>query len=83
MLVDSEYDEILSDLKELSPKDRVNAFISLLEYVLPRLNRSQVEDISFDVQAFLQLSRGERLKRIADLEKAQIKKNLKQYGGQD
>lgn len=51
-LVDREYDEVLSDLKELSPKDRVNAFISMLEFVLPKLNRSEIEDVSFDVQEF-------------------------------
>ena len=78
-LVDSEYEAVLSDLKELSPKDRVNAFISMLEFVLPKLNRSEIEDVSFDVQDFLSLSKEERLKRIADLEKKQINKQLKKY----
>ena len=78
-LVDSEYEAVLEDLKELSPKDRVNAFISMLEFVLPKLNRSEIEDVSFDFEGFLQLSKEERLRRIAALEKKQIKKTLKQY----
>ena len=78
-LVDDEYDAVLEDMKKLSPKDRVSAFISLLEFVLPKLNRSEIEDISFDIDGFLQLSKEERLQRIAALEKKQIKKTLKQY----
>lgn len=71
------------DLKKLSPKDRVDATIKLLEFSLPKLTRSQIEDISFDVEGFLRLSKEERLRRIADFEKNQIKKKLKQYGGRD
>ncbi|WP_055397473.1 hypothetical protein [Flagellimonas eckloniae] len=78
-LVDAEYEAVLSDLKELSPKDRVNAFISMLEFVLPKLNRSEIEDVSFDVQDFLSLSKEERLQRIAALEKKQMNKELKKY----
>lgn len=78
-LVDSEYEAVLSDLKELSPKDRVNAFISMLEFVLPKLNRSEIEDVSFDVQDFLSLTKEERLQQIAALEKKQINKELKKY----
>lgn len=37
-LVDGLYPQVLEDLKELDPKDRVKAFIELSKFVLPRLN---------------------------------------------
>jgi hypothetical protein len=38
-LLDDEFDQIKADLSELSPKERVNAWIKLLDFTLPRLQR--------------------------------------------
>ena len=39
-LLDDNWDEVLEDLQELSPKERVDAYLKLLEYSLPKLSRS-------------------------------------------
>lgn len=41
---------IVKDLEALEPKDRVNAWIRLLEFSLPKLNRTEAE-ISADTSA--------------------------------
>jgi hypothetical protein len=35
--------QLLKDLAELEPKDRVNAWLKLAEFVLPKLTRAQTE----------------------------------------
>lgn len=42
-LLDRNADAIVKDLEALEPKDRVNAWIRLLEFSLPKLNRTQAE----------------------------------------
>jgi len=42
MLLDSQFDSIVNDLAQLDPKDRVNAYIRLMEFALPKLNRTDV-----------------------------------------
>lgn len=42
-LLDRNADAIVKDLEALEPKDRVNAWIRLLEFSLPKLNRTSTE----------------------------------------
>lgn len=46
-LLDDNYQQIVKDLKNLMPKERVDAWVKLLEYALPKLQRSEMSiDIS-------------------------------------
>lgn len=49
-LLDRNADAIVKDLEALEPKDRVNAWIRLLEFSLPKLNRTHTE-LSADTSA--------------------------------
>lgn len=42
LLLDENWDDIQTDLKSLTPKERIDAYIKLLEYSLPKLNRTQL-----------------------------------------
>jgi hypothetical protein len=44
-LMDEQFDTITTDLEQLEPKDRVTAYLKLLEYVLPK-QREQKIDLS-------------------------------------
>lgn len=41
-LLDAQFERLVSDLETLEPKDRINTWLKLAEYVLPKLNRSEV-----------------------------------------
>ena len=46
-LLESQYDRVLADLEALEPKDRVGAWIKLLDFALPKLQRTEtVYDLS-------------------------------------
>ncbi len=46
-LLESQYEQILTDLEALEPKDRVNAWIRLLDFAMPKLQRTEnVIDLS-------------------------------------
>lgn len=40
-LLDSQYDRILADLESMEPKERVSAWIKLLDFALPKLQRTE------------------------------------------
>lgn len=42
-LLDDNLEQVEADLKQLDPKERVNAWLRLLEFALPKLQRSQIE----------------------------------------
>ena len=44
-LIDNQFDTIQADLETLEPKDRVNAYLKFMEYVLPK-QREQKIDLS-------------------------------------
>ncbi|ADB39296.1 hypothetical protein [Spirosoma linguale] len=44
-LIDTRFDAINSDLDDLEPKDRVTAYLKLLEFVIPK-QREQKVDLS-------------------------------------
>lgn len=41
-LLESQFDSVIKDLAALEPKDRVNAWLRLLEFGLPKLQRSEI-----------------------------------------
>jgi hypothetical protein len=45
LFIDDNWDAVQKDLEMLSPKERIDAYLKLLEYSLPKLNRTS---ISFD-----------------------------------
>jgi hypothetical protein len=45
-LLQSQFDTVVRDLEQLEPKDRVSAYLKLLEYAVPKLNRT--EQVSTD-----------------------------------
>jgi hypothetical protein len=40
-LLESQFDQVVLDLAGLEPKERVNAWLKLSEFVLPKLQRSE------------------------------------------
>lgn len=40
-LLESQFNAVLNDLEALEPKDRVNAWIKLLDFALPKLQRTE------------------------------------------
>ena len=40
-LLESQYDRLLADLEALEPKDRLTAWIKLLDFALPKLQRTE------------------------------------------
>jgi len=58
-VVEGQLDRMLEDLEALEPKDRVNAWLKLTEFVLPKLQRSEtVIDLSnlsdFEIDALFE-----------------------------
>lgn len=41
-LLDSQFEQIVEDLAELEPKDRIKAYTDLIEYALPKLSRADI-----------------------------------------
>jgi len=41
-LLEDNWHEILNDLESLKPKDRIDAYLRLLEYSLPKLHRTEI-----------------------------------------
>jgi hypothetical protein len=42
ILLSDNWEQILSDIAELSAKERIDTFIKLMEYSIPKLNRTEV-----------------------------------------
>ena len=42
LLLDSRWETMLRDIDRLTPKDRVDVVVRLLEYALPKLNRTEI-----------------------------------------
>ncbi|MGO3812983.1 hypothetical protein [Mesonia sp.] len=49
-LLTDQWAQILEDLKELSPKERIDTFTKLLEYSVPKLNRTELEGYENEMQ---------------------------------
>ncbi|SDB33655.1 hypothetical protein SAMN03097699_0773 [Flavobacteriaceae bacterium MAR_2010_188] len=42
-LIDDNWETLLEDISELGPKERIDTVIRMLDYVLPKLTRSEIE----------------------------------------
>ena len=69
LLLDSQFEQIITDLNNLEPKDRINAYVRLIEYVLPKLQRTEYTEQGTSLEALISLDVDERRKRIADLKR--------------
>lgn len=56
-----------SDLEKLSPKERMRVYMAAQEYLIPKLQRSEIEGIGGDFAEFLKLPDEERRARIIQL----------------
>ena len=66
-LLDEQWENLLNDFEGLAPKERIDAIIKLLEYALPKLNRTEIKDIT-TIEDFLQMTPEERKARIAEIQ---------------
>lgn len=68
VLLDENWEQFLEDVKKLSEKERVDTIIRILEYALPKLNRTEVRDVT-SLEDFVAMSPEERRKRIIELKR--------------
>lgn len=67
-LLDNRWEQFLKDLDKLSEKERVDTIIRMLEYALPKLNRTEVRELT-SLEDFVALSPKERQQKIMELKK--------------
>jgi hypothetical protein len=65
-LIEDNWESIQDDLAGLQPKERIDTMVKLLEYALPKLNRTEISEIS-TVEELLNMSPDERRERIQEL----------------
>ena len=66
MLINDNWETLLKDIQKLESKERVNTFIKLLEYSLPKLNRTEISDMT-TVEEIISMTPEERSLRISYL----------------
>lgn len=66
-LLDEQWYNVLNDFDGLAPKERIDAIIKLLEYALPKLNRTEIRDMT-SIEDFLEMTPHERQQRISELQ---------------
>ena len=67
-LLSEQWEQILQDLRELTPKERIDTFTKLLEYSLPKLNRTELKATN-KLEDILNMTPQERHERIKELSK--------------
>jgi hypothetical protein len=70
LLIEDNTDKLQSWLSDIAKNDPSKAFdiiIKLGEYVIPKLNRTEVKDIT-SIEDFLQMTPEERQQRIAEIQ---------------
>ncbi len=67
-LLEDNFDQVTSDLKKLSPKERADVWLRLLEYALPKLTRTEIVEPPTDLETLMQLTPEERQSRIIELQ---------------
>lgn len=65
-LLEDQWVKILEDINELTPKERIDIIIRLLEYALPKLNRTELNQTS-TVEEILAMTPEMRRARIEEL----------------
>jgi hypothetical protein len=66
ILLSEKWEQLENDLKELSPKDRIDTYIKLMEYALPKLNRTELKGTD-KLEDILNMTSKERQIRIKEL----------------
>ncbi|TAI48465.1 hypothetical protein [Flagellimonas allohymeniacidonis] len=69
----------LQKVAEEDPAKALEIIIKFGDFIIPKLSRTEVEDVTFNIDAFLNMTKTQRLQHIAEVEKARIQKTLKQY----
>lgn len=67
-LLDDQWENVAADLKKLSAKERLDIYVRLLEYGLPKLSRTEVREVA-TLEEFIAMSTQERQKMIMKLKK--------------
>lgn len=67
-LLEDNYEQIVNDLQKLDPKSRADLWCKLLEYALPKLNRTEIAEPPTDLETLMQLSPEQRQARIIELQ---------------
>ncbi len=62
-LLEDQYLTILEDFQALSPKERVDAWLKLLEYSIPKLQRTEIRSLT-TVEELLSMPPEERQERL-------------------
>ncbi len=62
-LLEDQYEFVLEDIKQLKPKERVDAWLKLLEYAVPKLQRTEIKSLT-TVEELLTMSPKERQERL-------------------
>ena len=64
-LLENNYDKITADLEKLTPKDRVSAWLGLLEFSLPKLQRIEAEvDVESNTEIDFEKLSTEEIKQL-------------------
>lgn len=66
-LLDDKWDKVLTDLDDLSSKERLDIMVKLLDFALPRLSRQETVDTT-SVEYFMSLSPQERAEMKKEIE---------------
>lgn len=66
--LDDKYDEVEQEFSRLTPKEKIDFYIKLLEYGLPKLSRTEVQEVS-SIEELLMLTPEERQSKIIELKK--------------
>ncbi len=66
-LLEEHWETVLTDIKKLSRKERIDTMIKLMEYALPKLNRTEIKNIT-TVEELIAMTPEERRARIAEIQ---------------
>lgn len=67
-LLEDNFEQVTQDLKKLSPKERADLWCKLLEFALPKLNRTEITEPPTDLDQLMTLTPEERQSRIIELQ---------------
>ena len=66
-LLEDQWEIVLTDIKKLSGKERIDTMIKLMEYALPKLNRTEIKNIT-TVEELIAMTPEERRARITEIQ---------------
>lgn len=64
--LDDKYEEIEEEFSQLSPKEKIDFYLKLLEYGLPKLSRTEVQEVS-SLEELMMMPPEERQAKIIEL----------------